>query len=81
MILAVTTRVALGHTGRPLQAAKLTVLAYCLFTFAVIARVIGPLTTGAYMSWIDIAATGWITSFALFCWVYWPILTRPKLSD
>jgi uncharacterized protein involved in response to NO len=78
MILAVTTRVALGHTGRPLQAAKLTVIAYCVFTLAVLARVIGPLTSGAYMSWIDMAATGWIASFALFLWVYWPMLTQPK---
>ncbi|MGI9329174.1 MAG: NnrS family protein [Gammaproteobacteria bacterium] len=81
MILAVTTRVALGHTGRPLQAARLTVAAYCLFTFAVAARVIGPITGAAYMSWIDMAGTAWIASFALFCWVYWPILTKPKISS
>jgi len=80
MILAVTTRVSPGHTGRPLQAARLTVVAYCLFSLAVAARVIGPLMGNAYMSWIDMAATGWIASFALFCWVYWPILTRPKIA-
>jgi len=80
MILAVTTRVALGHTGRPLQAARLTVIGYSLFSLAVVARVIGPLTGGAYMHWIDMAATGWIASFALFLWVYWPILTGRSIS-
>lgn len=78
MILAVTTRVALGHTGRPLQAARLTVLAYGIFTLAVAARVLGPLADGAYLAWIDAAAAGWVASFALVSWVYWPILTGPR---
>ncbi|UCG72347.1 MAG: NnrS family protein [Chromatiales bacterium] len=78
MILAVTTRVALGHTGRPLRAAPLTVLAYGVFTLAVVARVLGPFSAGAYLTWIDVAALGWVVSFALFSWVYWPILTGPR---
>lgn len=78
MILAVTTRVALGHTGRPLRAAKLTVLAYFIFTLAVAARVLGPLADAAYLAWIDAAAAGWVASFVLFSWVYWPILTGPR---
>lgn len=77
MILAVTTRVALGHTGRPLQAARLTVMAYCLFTLAVLARVFGPLAGGSYFTWLDASATAWLLSFVLFSWVYWPILTGP----
>lgn len=78
MILAVTTRVALGHTGRPLRAAPLTVLAYGVFMLAVVARVLGPFSDGAYLAWIDAAAAGWVVSFALFSWVYWPILTGPR---
>ena len=78
MVLAVTTRVALGHTGRPLQAARLTVLAYWLLMLAVLVRVLGPLSGKAYMMMIDISATAWILSFAIFTWVYWPILSRPK---
>ena len=80
MILAVTTRVALGHTSRPLHAARLTVLAYCLFTLAVVARVVGPLVGGAYLDWLDAAAIGWVLSFGLFSWVYWPILTGPSAN-
>jgi uncharacterized protein involved in response to NO len=78
MVLAVTTRVALGHTGRALQAARLTVLAYWLLMLAVVVRVFGPLSGGGYMLVIDVSATAWILSFAIFTWVYWPILSRPK---
>ena len=78
MVLAVTTRVALGHTGRPLQAARLTVLAYWLLMIAVVVRVLGPLSGKAYMLTIDVSATAWIFSFAIFTWVYWPVLSRPK---
>ena len=42
MILAVMTRAALGHTGRPLVAAKPIVAAYLLLTLAAAVRVFGP---------------------------------------
>jgi uncharacterized protein involved in response to NO len=78
MVLAVTTRVSLGHTGRPLEAARLTVLAYWLLTLSVIFRVLSPLSTNKYMLMIDLSATSWVLAFGLFLWVYWPILTRAK---
>jgi len=76
IVLAVTTRVALGHTGRPLQAARATVLAYWLLMIAILIRVLGPLTGAHYLLMIDLSAAGWMLAFALFVWVYWPILTR-----
>jgi uncharacterized protein involved in response to NO len=78
MVLAVTTRVALGHTGRPLHAARLTVLAYWVFMLAVLIRVVGPLVSTDYMLMIDLSAVGWMLAFLLFTWVYWPILSRSK---
>ncbi|MGB7453277.1 MAG: NnrS family protein [Lysobacterales bacterium] len=78
MVLAVTTRVALGHTGRPLHAARLTVLAYWLLMLAILVRVLGPLSGQGYMLMIDLSATAWILSFAIFTWVYWPILSGPR---
>lgn len=80
MVLAVTTRVALGHTGRPLAAARPTVIAYWILMLAVLARVLGPLTGGDYLLMIDLSASGWILSFAIFTWVYWPILSRPRAT-
>jgi len=78
MVLAVTTRVALGHTGRPLHAARLTVLAYWVFVLAVLVRVAGPLVFTDYMLVIDLSAAGWMLAFLLFTWVYWPILSRTR---
>lgn len=80
MVLAVTTRVALGHTGRPLQAARLTVFAYWILFLAVIVRVLGPLTGSAYILMVDVSAAGWILAFSIFTWVYWPILSRPRVD-
>ena len=80
MVLAVTTRVALGHTGRPLQAARATVAAYWILLLAVLMRVLGPLTGAGYLLMIDLAAAGWMLAFAIFVWVYWPILTRPRVD-
>lgn len=76
MVLAVTTRVSLGHTGRALTAAPLTVAAYVALNAAVLVRILSPV--GAYLSLIDVAATGWIAAYGLFLWVYWPILTGPR---
>ena len=78
IVLAVTTRVSLGHTGRPLHAARLTILAYWVFMFAVLIRVLGPLSGSSYLLLIDLSAAGWMLAFALFTWVYWPILSHEK---
>jgi len=83
IILAVTTRVSLGHSGRPLLATRVTVIAYWIFMLAVTARVIGavflPVAGNLYMRIVDLAASGWILAFVLFLWIYWPILTRPSV--
>jgi len=76
MILAVTTRVALGHTGRALQAARATVMAYWIYMIAVLIRVLGPFSGENYLLMIDLSALGWMLAFAIFTWVYWPILSR-----
>jgi uncharacterized protein involved in response to NO len=80
MILAVTSRVALAHTGRSLHAPRLIVLAYAILNAAVIARVLSPLNSGLYVAMIDLSALGWIVTFIIFTRVYWPILTRPRVD-
>jgi len=80
MILAMMTRVPLGHTGRPLHASRLTALAYAVLTVAVVIRVTGPLAGSAYLVMIDVSAAAWILAFAIFGLHYWPILTRPRVS-
>jgi uncharacterized protein involved in response to NO len=80
MVLAVTTRVALGHTGRPLKAAPATVAAYWILMAAVLLRVVGPSVAPGLLV-MDLAAAGWIAAFAIFSVVYWPILTRPRADE
>ena len=79
MILAVMTRAALGHTGRPLVAAKPIVAAYLLVTLAALTRVFAPVVAPAMpqVTW-TVAGTLWITAFLLYCAVYAPILSRPR---
>ncbi len=80
MILAVTSRVALAHTGRSLHAPRLIVISYAILNAAVVARVLSPLHPALYVRTIDLSALGWIVTFALFTGVYWPILTRPRVD-
>jgi len=79
MILAVMTRAALGHTGRPLVAAKPIVAAYLLVTLAALTRVFAPIVAPAMpqATW-TVAGLLWITAFLLYCAVYAPILSRPR---
>ena len=80
MVLAVTTRVALAHTGRPLHAPRLIVIAYGILNAAVLARVLSPLIPGLYLRLIDLSALGWIATFAIFTGVYWSVLTRARVD-
>jgi len=78
MILAMTCRVTLGHTGRPLRASVTTVAIYALWMIAVIVRLSGPFAGSNYILTVEIAASIWLTAFLLFAWVYWPMLARPR---
>ena len=79
MILAVMTRASLGHTGRPLIVRPTVVLAYVLLTAATLVRVLGPGTSLlSYPQVITLAAILWTGAFALFLFVYAPILLRPR---
>ena len=79
MILGVMTRVALGHTGRPLRAHPLTTTAYGLLAAAALVRVFGAqLPWIGYPALIALSAALWTAAFGLFLWVYGPILLAPR---
>ncbi len=73
MILAVASRAALGHAGRPLRATPPTVVAYVLVILAALVRLLFPTAPG-----LDAAGALWVAGWALFSVAYWPILTRPR---
>ncbi len=81
MIIAMMSRVALGHTGRPLHAARLTVFAYTLWMLTTVIRLSGPLWPAYYIYTVETAASMWMVTFALFAWVYWPILCGPRVDQ
>lgn len=75
MILAVASRAALGHSGRPLVPSRWTVLAYGLVVAAAVVRVGLPTSHGIIGS-----AILWTLGWTVFAVVYWPILTRPRID-
>lgn len=81
MILAVMTRAALGHTGRPLRAHPVTVAAYLLLTLAVAVRVFGPsLAPASYVGIVMTAGTLWFAAFLFYVAVYAPVLLMPRVD-
>ncbi|HYD29518.1 MAG TPA: NnrS family protein [Azospirillaceae bacterium] len=79
IILGVTTRVALGHTGRPLVVARPIALAYGFVTLAAVARVVASgLGGAAYEAGLMLSGGAWVAAFSLFLWVYVPILLAPR---
>jgi uncharacterized protein involved in response to NO len=79
MILAVMTRVALGHTGRPLVVSRAIGIAYLLLTFAALLRVFGvALFPSHYLLTLTVAGIAWVLSFGIFLVVYTPIFWWPR---
>ncbi|MGQ9425720.1 NnrS family protein [Gilvimarinus sp. F26214L] len=78
LILGVMTRVAVGHTGRPLQLPRSGLLIYLAIFAATLLRLI------AAVGWIDYrvgvlaAALFWVLAFSLFLALYVPILAAPR---
>ena len=73
-------RISLGHTGRDIrQHSRLLAPAFLSLIAAYIARVLLPMIAPHYyLLWLGIAQAGWLVAFALFLWVYVPILVKPR---
>lgn len=78
LILGIMTRVALGHTGRPMTLPDFAVVIYAAITIAALARVLTALAVIDYSFGLMLSASGWILAFGLFTAIYWPILSRPR---
>jgi uncharacterized protein involved in response to NO len=79
MILGVMTRVALGHTGRPLQVSRAVVVSYVLVSAAALIRIFGPSFAPSYSTEVfTLAIVAWAAAFLSFLVVYTPILFNPR---
>jgi uncharacterized protein involved in response to NO len=78
-VLGMISRVALGHTGRPLALPRVMGVAYAAVLLAGASRVAVPLLAPGAMAlaW-EIAGALWCVAFAIFAIVYFPILTSPR---
>ena len=81
MILAVMTRVALGHTGRPLSAPPSAVAAYGLVTLAALLRTAAvAVAPGASFLVLTLSGVLWSGAFVVFLIGYAGVLISPRLD-
>ncbi len=82
MTLGMMSRVSLGHTGRNImQPPQGLGLVFSALFFGVSIRVIFPLLFGGHhLLWVGISQAFWMASFALFLYIYAPILLRPRID-
>jgi len=79
MILAMISRVTLGHTGRPLQPPAAMVPAYIFILSGAVMRVVVPAVWPQYTPWgIALAGVFWMLAYGIFLIYYGPMLLAPR---
>jgi uncharacterized protein involved in response to NO len=79
MILAMMSRVSLGHTGRLLQPKKMVSIALIAMSLAALVRAFLPLFDLPQFAW-QLSTVLWCFACTIFIKIYWPILTAAKIS-
>jgi uncharacterized protein involved in response to NO len=80
MILAMTTRATLGHTGRTLNADRWTLIIYLLICSGAAARVASALVPAAYLALLGTAGVLWLIAFGMFVLRYGPMLVTARVD-
>jgi uncharacterized protein involved in response to NO len=81
LMLAMMTRSALGHTGRPLAAGRAEISMFVAIHLAAACRVVGPLLwPSAYVTWVGLSALLWTLAFAAFAVSYAPIVSQARVD-
>ncbi len=79
LILAMMSRVSLGHTGYPLVPHKLMSLAFVCLIASPVLRAFGPLLfPQSLLTYIWLSGVVWVIAFTCFAYVYIPILSRTR---
>ena len=77
--LGMMARISLGHTGFPIQPRRVIEISFIVLNLAAAARVFGVVAAPEkYLFWIHLSGGLWILCFAVFAFVYVPILVRPR---
>ena len=81
IIPAMMIRIANGHTGRKVVFGRLEKTVLWIMIAAFFLRLVGPqFSPGAYLRWLDLAATCWFVAFGLLAWRFIPQLLRPRVD-
>jgi uncharacterized protein involved in response to NO len=80
MILAMISRVSLGHTGRNIVVGKVMTMAFIAIIFAFIGRVFGSYWISNYHHVISLSVFFWVIAYGSFVILYFPILTKSRVS-
>ncbi|MDO9105335.1 MAG: NnrS family protein [Methylovulum sp.] len=81
LTLGMMARVSLGHTGRALRASNAIAIAFVLINLAVVLRVLLPIALPDGYGMLVYASTlCWLAAFALFVFVYAPVLTSARVD-
>lgn len=78
LILGVMSRVALGHTGRPMQLPAGMVAAFVAVQLAALLRLVTALGWLPWQPGVIASAVLWMMAFALFLWRYSALLMSPR---
>ena len=81
MVIAMASRVTLGHSGRALEADDLTWRVLFGVNVAAILRIIAEFAPGTTSGILNaLAAATWLVSFLLWTWLYAPMYLRPRMD-
>ncbi|MEH0692737.1 NnrS family protein [Vibrio alginolyticus] len=81
LILAMITRVTMGHTGRMIYKGPNMSLAFAAITASALVRSFAVIFDPANMIlWIDISGGLWIVAFGLFVWRFGVMLVTPRVD-
>jgi len=81
LTLGMMARVALGHTGRPIDPPRIMLLVFMVLNLAAVVRVFAPLLwPERYNLWVHLSGGLWILGFLVFSILYLPMLRRPRID-
>ena len=81
MVVAMASRVTLGHSGRALEANDLTWRVLLGVNIAAILRIMAEFAPGTVGGMLNaLAAATWLGSFLLWGWLYAPMYLRPRVD-
>lgn len=80
MILAMISRVSLGHTGRMIVVGKIMAIAFGCLVLAFITRTLLTLLYTNKLHLLTISSVFWCVGYGIFVIQYFPILTKPRVD-